>query len=209
GNSGLGFSIAGGTDNPHIGDDSSIFITKIIAGGAAAQDGRLRYDDFLCWVAKCFLLYFQTVDRILYVTFSTLVLHYILNKFFSQKTSFFSLVLSRTCPVILVQMPDALWFLVLITGLGFSIAGGVGNQHIPGDNSIYVTKIIEGGAAHKDGKLQIGDKLLAVNSVCLEEVTHEEAVTALKNTSDFVYLKVAKPTSMFMNDSYAPPDITN
>lgn len=50
---------------------------------------------------------------------------------------------------------------------------------------------------------------LQVNSVCLEEVTHEEAVTALKNTSDFVYLKVAKPTSMFMNDSYAPPDITN
>lgn len=48
-------------------------------------------------------------------------------------------------------------------GLGFSIAGGVGNQHIPGDNSIYVTKIIEGGAAHKDGRLQIGDKLMAVS----------------------------------------------
>lgn len=55
-------------------------------------------------------------------------------------------------------------------GLGFSIAGGVGNQHIPGDNSIYITKIIEGGAAHKDGRLQIGDKLLAVSKnavVCL------------------------------------------
>lgn len=50
-------------------------------------------------------------------------------------------------------------------GLGFSIAGGVGNQHIPGDNSIYVTKIIEGGAAHKDGRLQIGDKLLAVRAL--------------------------------------------
>lgn len=50
------------------------------------------------------------------------------------------------------------------TGLGFSIAGGVGNQHVPGDNSIYVTKIIEGGAAHKDGRLQIGDKILAVSS---------------------------------------------
>lgn len=48
-----------------------------------------------------------------------------------------------------------------------------------------------------------------MNSVCLEEVTHEEAVTALKNTSDFVYLKVAKPTSMYINDGYAPPDITN
>lgn len=52
----------------------------------------------------------------------------------------------------------------LLPGLGFSIAGGVGNQHIPGDNSIYVTKIIEGGAAHKDGRLQIGDKILAVRT---------------------------------------------
>ncbi|NXL09159.1 DLG1 protein, partial [Mesembrinibis cayennensis] len=179
GNSGLGFSIAGGTDNPHIGDDSSIFITKIIAGGAAAQDGRLRYDDFLCWVAECFLLYFkQWIEHFL-------LLLVVLSCYITFSISF------------------------SYRSLGFSIAGGVGNQHIPGDNSIYVTKIIEGGAAHKDGKLQIGDKLLAVNSVCLEEVTHEEAVTALKNTSDFVYLKVAKPTSMFMNDSYAPPDITN
>lgn len=45
GNSGLGFSIAGGTDNPHVGDDPSIFITKIIPGGAAAQDGRLRWSN--------------------------------------------------------------------------------------------------------------------------------------------------------------------
>lgn len=40
-------------------------------------------------------------------------------------------------------------------GLGFSIAGGVGNQHIPGDNGIYVTKIMEGGAAHLDRRLQV------------------------------------------------------
>lgn len=48
-----------------------------------------------------------------------------------------------------------------------------------------------------------------VNAVCLEEVTHEDAVAALKNTPDVVYLKVAKPTSVFMNDSYAPPDVTS
>ena len=29
GGSGLGFSIAGGTDNPHLGDDSAICITKV------------------------------------------------------------------------------------------------------------------------------------------------------------------------------------
>lgn len=39
---GLGLSIAGGTDNPHIGDDTSIYITKIIEGGAAFLDGTLR-----------------------------------------------------------------------------------------------------------------------------------------------------------------------
>uniref|UniRef100_A0A452SH55 Discs large MAGUK scaffold protein 1 n=1 Tax=Ursus americanus TaxID=9643 RepID=A0A452SH55_URSAM len=192
GNSGLGFSIAGGTDNPHIGDDSSIFITKIIAGGAAAQDGRLRVNDCILRVNE--------VD-VRDVTHSKAV------EALKEAGSIVRLYVKRRKPV-----SEKIMEIKLIKGpkgLGFSIAGGVGNQHIPGDNSIYVTKIIEGGAAHKDGKLQIGDKLLAVNSVCLEEVTHEEAVTALKNTSDFVYLKVAKPTSMYMNDGYVPPDITN
>ena len=49
-------------------------------------------------------------------------------------------------------------------GLGFSIAGGIGNQHIPGDNGIYITKISEGGAAYADGRLSVGDKLVAVRN---------------------------------------------
>jgi len=32
GSSGLGFSIAGGTDNPHVDSDPSIYITKLIPG---------------------------------------------------------------------------------------------------------------------------------------------------------------------------------
>uniref|UniRef100_A0A8C5PCL9 Disks large homolog 1 n=1 Tax=Leptobrachium leishanense TaxID=445787 RepID=A0A8C5PCL9_9ANUR len=192
GTSGLGFSIAGGTDNPHIGDDTSIFITKIISGGAAAQDGRLRVNDCILRVNE--------VD-VHDVTHSKAV------EALKEAGSIVRLYVRRRKPI-----TEKIMEIKLVKGpkgLGFSIAGGVGNQHIPGDNSIYVTKIIEGGAAHKDGKLQIGDKLLAVNTVCLEDVSHEEAVTALKNTSDFVYLKVAKPTTMFMNDNYAPPDITH
>lgn len=108
-------------------------------------------------------------------------------------------------------------------GLGFSIAGGIGNQHIPGDNGIYVTKIMEGGAASVDGRLAIGDKLVAVrtaanvrmlahfahsvhrltlpysfSSVCpqgernLENVSHEDAVAALKSITDKVTLVVGK-----------------
>jgi hypothetical protein len=52
-------------------------------------------------------------------------------------------------------------------GLGFSIAGGIGNEHVPGDVGIYVTKIIDGGAADIDGRLRVGDKLLAVRRLCI------------------------------------------
>lgn len=45
GSSGLGFSIAGGTDNPHVGADTAIYITKLIPGGAASNDGRLSIND--------------------------------------------------------------------------------------------------------------------------------------------------------------------
>ncbi len=51
-----------------------------------------------------------------------------------------------------------------VAGLGFSIAGGEGNQHIPGDNGIFVTKIIDGGAAEVDGRLAVGDRLLMVRN---------------------------------------------
>lgn len=54
-------------------------------------------------------------------------------------------------------------------GLGFSIAGGIGNQHIPGDNGIYVTKVMEGGAAQVDGRLMVGDKLVAVRDAVVSK----------------------------------------
>ncbi|XP_051781259.1 disks large homolog 4 isoform X2 [Erpetoichthys calabaricus] len=192
GNSGLGFSIAGGTDNPHIGDDPSIFITKIIPGGAAAQDGRLRVNDSILFV--------NDVD-VREVTHSMAV------EALKEAGAIVRLYIMRRKPI--AEKITEIKLIKGPKGLGFSIAGGVGNQHIPGDNSIYVTKIIDGGAAHKDGRLQIGDKILAVNNVCLEDVMHEDAVAALKNTADVVYLKVAKPTNVYLNDSYAPPDLTS
>lgn len=50
GGAGLGFSIAGGTDNPHYGNDTAIYITKLIPGGAANADGRLRVSDTILQV---------------------------------------------------------------------------------------------------------------------------------------------------------------
>uniref|UniRef100_H3CXF0 Discs large MAGUK scaffold protein 4 n=1 Tax=Tetraodon nigroviridis TaxID=99883 RepID=H3CXF0_TETNG len=192
GNSGLGFSIAGGTDNPHVGDDPSIFITKIIPGGAAAQDGRLSVNDCILFVNDVDVrevTHSQAVEALKEA--GAIVRLYVLRR---------KPAAEKVTEIKLIKGPK---------GLGFSIAGGVGNQHIPGDNSIYVTKIIEGGAAHKDGRLQIGDKILAVNNVCLEDVMHEDAVGALKNTAEVVYLRVAKPNNLFLTNSYNPPDLTS
>ncbi|XP_065267115.1 disks large homolog 3 isoform X4 [Emys orbicularis] len=189
GNSGLGFSIAGGIDNPHVPDDPGIFITKIIPGGAAAMDGRLGVND-------CVL-------RVNEVDVSEVV-HSKAVEALKEAGPVVRLVVRRRQPP-----PETILEVNLMKGpkgLGFSIAGGIGNQHIPGDNSIYITKIIEGGAAQKDGRLQIGDRLLAVNNTNLQDVRHEEAVASLKNTSDMVYLKVAKPGNVHLNDMYAPPD---
>ncbi|XP_053555046.1 disks large homolog 3 isoform X4 [Bombina bombina] len=170
GNSGLGFSIAGGIDNPHVPDDPGIFITKIIPGGAAAMDGRLGVGDCVLRV--------NDVDV-------TDVVHSKAVEALKEAGPVVRLLVRRR-----QSPPETIVEVNLLKGpkgLGFSIAGGIGNQHIPGDNSIYITKIIEGGAAQKDGR-------------------HEEAVAALKNTSDMVYLKVAKPGPVHLNEIYAPPD---
>ncbi|XP_030216702.1 disks large homolog 2 isoform X21 [Gadus morhua] len=192
GNSGLGFSIAGGTDNPHIGDDPGIFITKIIPGGAASEDGRLRVNDCILRVndSDVWEVSHSKAVEALKVAGS------IVRLYVRRRRPMLETVLE----IKLIKGPK---------GLGFSIAGGVGNQHIPGDNSIYVTKIIDGGAAQKDTRLQVGDRLLMVNNYTLEEVSHEEAVAILKNTSDVVYLKVGKPTNVYLSDPYGPPDITH
>lgn len=50
-------------------------------------------------------------------------------------------------------------------GLGFNIVGGVDQQYVVHDNGIYVSKIKEDGAAALDGRLQEGDKILAVINV--------------------------------------------
>ncbi|XP_059172698.1 disks large homolog 4-like isoform X2 [Physella acuta] len=177
GNSGLGFSIAGGSDNPHVGDDPSIYITKLIPGGAAADDGRLRLNDVIVRV--------NNVD----VSNTT---HAAAVDALKQAGRKVVLYVKRT-----KQPAENIMEIELIKGnkgLGFSIAGGKGNQHIPGDNGIFVTKIIEGGASELDGRLAVMDRLLAVNDINLEDVTHEEAVQALKNTQEVVRLTIAKPT---------------
>lgn len=73
-------------------------------------------------------------------------------------------------------------------GLGFSIAGGTDNPHIGDDTAIYITKLIPGGAASADGRLQVNDSILQVNDVAVVDVPHAVAVDALKKAGNTVKL---------------------
>ncbi|XP_037075107.1 disks large 1 tumor suppressor protein-like [Pollicipes pollicipes] len=187
GSQGLGFSIAGGRDNPHVGDDPSIYITKLIPGGTAATGGQLRVGDIIArvnGVSVANVTHEQAVDAL------------------RKAGTNVQLSVRRR------RQPRSEYLVQLelhkgSRGLGFSIAGGTGNQHIPADNGIYVTKIMEDGAAYQDGTMAVGDRLVAVDAGRGERqllnVTHEEAVAALKAVTDRVVLTLAK------HDGRTPP----
>ncbi|XP_029185251.2 LOW QUALITY PROTEIN: disks large homolog 1-like [Acropora millepora] len=191
GTTGLGFSIGGGTDNPHVDNDYGIYITRIIKGGAAAEDGRLNVGDCIVAVNDS-----STVN----------VTHQQAVEALKAAGGVVTLTLKRAKPKPLIgnQQTEEIILTKGTKGLGFSIAGGKGNQHMPNDDSIYITKIIDGGAAQQDGRLQVGDKIIRVNNSSLEDVTHEDAVTVLKKTQDRVVIVVAR-VGMSLTESPAVP----
>lgn len=78
------------------------------------------------------------------------------------------------------------------SGLGFNIVGGVDQQYVLNDNGIYVCKIKENGAAALDGRLEEGDKILAINGYKLEDRTHGVAVDLFRNAGEDILLRVQK-----------------
>ncbi|XP_022814320.1 disks large 1 tumor suppressor protein isoform X1 [Spodoptera litura] len=185
GGAGLGFSIAGGSDNPHVADDPHIYVTKLIPGGAAAAS-QLQINDAILQVND------TNVDNVTHAE----AVDALKKAGNTVRLKIRRRATEDTSNVLQVTKPEESVEIELVkggSGLGFSIAGGLGNQHIPGDNGIYVTKIMAGGAAHRDGRLRVGDKLLMVKNtshgdVNLDNVTHEDAVAALKATGERVLL---------------------
>ncbi|XP_062851736.1 synaptojanin-2-binding protein [Trichomycterus rosablanca] len=76
------------------------------------------------------------------------------------------------------------------SGLGFNIVGGVDQQYMINDSGIYVAKIKEDGAAALDGRLQEGDKILAINGCTLENLSHGESVELFRSAGEDVVLTI-------------------
>ena len=81
------------------------------------------------------------------------------------------------------------------SGLGFSIAGGQGATPFKDTSeSIFVSKITEGGTAMRDGKLAVGDKIVQINGVDVTDARHDQAVQMLTGLERFVRLVVERET---------------
>ncbi|XP_023264404.1 tyrosine-protein phosphatase non-receptor type 13 isoform X5 [Seriola lalandi dorsalis] len=76
------------------------------------------------------------------------------------------------------------------SSLGISVTGGVNTTVRHG--GIYVKAIIPKGAAELDGRIQKGDRVVAVNGKSLEGATHQQAVEVLRDTGQTVHLLLEK-----------------
>uniref|UniRef100_A0A1A8P945 InaD-like n=1 Tax=Nothobranchius rachovii TaxID=451742 RepID=A0A1A8P945_9TELE len=82
------------------------------------------------------------------------------------------------------------------SGLGLSIVGGRDTQL----DAIVIHEVYEEGAAARDGRLWAGDQVLEVNGVDLRGASHEEAITALRQTPAKVRLTVLRDEAQYRDE---------
>uniref|UniRef100_A0A673V066 PDZ domain-containing protein n=1 Tax=Suricata suricatta TaxID=37032 RepID=A0A673V066_SURSU len=159
---GLGISIAGGRGStPYKGDDEGIFISRVSEEGPAARAG-VRVGDKLLEVGQG----------------SSRTVH-------GPRRQGGSLSDPSGPP----RQRHVACLVRSEKGLGFSIAGGKGSTpYRAGDGGIFISRIAEGGAAHRAGTLQVGDRVLSINGVDMTEARHDHAVSLLTAASSTIAL---------------------
>uniref|UniRef100_A0A0L8GWG0 PDZ domain-containing protein n=1 Tax=Octopus bimaculoides TaxID=37653 RepID=A0A0L8GWG0_OCTBM len=84
------------------------------------------------------------------------------------------------------------------SGLGFSIAGGRDSDSFKTNDhqfssfleAIYISRIIDGAAAHRDGNLFVGDRILSINGIDMQDARHDQAVALLTGSDKEIKLVV-------------------
>ncbi|XP_061744554.1 inaD-like protein [Nerophis ophidion] len=79
------------------------------------------------------------------------------------------------------------------SGLGLSVVGGRDTQL----QAIVIHEVYDEGAAARDARLWAGDQILEVNGVDLRGASHEEAISALRQTPSRVLLTVLRDETRY------------
>ncbi|CAH1379549.1 unnamed protein product, partial [Tenebrio molitor] len=214
---GLGLSIAGGRGStPFKGDDEGIFISRVTENGPADLAG-LRVGDKVLTVNGVSVVNVSHYDAVEVLKESGPILILEISR---EVTKFVRDNVVRPAPVPRLEpnsLPpppeDVVVNKVLVhttlirdsRGLGFSIAGGKGSQPFKADSdAVFVSRITDGGVAHKDAKLCVGDRVVSINGVDLTGASHDQAVGMLTGLERFVRLTVERDVPVTKSNSPSP-----
>ncbi|XP_060730068.1 protein scribble homolog isoform X14 [Tachysurus vachellii] len=230
---GLGISIAGGKGStPYKGDDEGIFISRVSEDGPAARAG-VKVGDKLLEVNSVDLQGAEHHTAVEALRSSgTAVTMTVLRErmvepenpitttplrpeddYFPRERRSFGLPFNlEPGSTALSTGPCQRLATCLVRndkGLGFSIAGGKGSTpYRTGDMGIFISRIAEGGAAHRDNILHVGDRVISINGVDMTEARHDQAVVLLTGTSPTISLLVEREQasgSPGRTRSHSPP----
>uniref|UniRef100_A0A8C6FRT9 Protein scribble homolog n=1 Tax=Moschus moschiferus TaxID=68415 RepID=A0A8C6FRT9_MOSMO len=208
---GLGISIAGGKGStPYKGDDEGIFISRVSEEGPAARAG-VRVGDKLLEVNGVALQDAEHQQAVEALRGAGATVHMRLwrERMVEPENAVTITALrpeddysprerrggSLRLPLLPPEPPGpsrqrhVACLVRSEKGLGFSIAGGKGSTpYRAGDGGIFISRIAEGGAAHRAGTLQVGDRVLSINGVDMTEARHDHAVSLLTAASPTIAL---------------------
>uniref|UniRef100_A0A671XTL8 Protein scribble homolog n=1 Tax=Sparus aurata TaxID=8175 RepID=A0A671XTL8_SPAAU len=210
---GLGISIAGGKGStPYKGDDEGIFISRVSEEGPAARAG-VKVGDKLLEVNGVDLheAEHHTAVEALRSSGATVSMTVLRERMVEPENAITTTPLrpeddyfprERRSSGLTFNLettpsgPQQRLSTCLIRndkGLGFSIAGGKGSTpYRTGDTGIYISRIADGGAAHRDSTLHVGDRVISINGVDMTEARHDQAVALLTGTSPTIALLVER-----------------
>ncbi|XP_041103565.1 protein scribble homolog isoform X4 [Polyodon spathula] len=213
---GLGISIAGGKGStPYKGDDEGIFISRVSEEGPAALSG-VKVGDKLLEVNGVDLQgaeHHTAVEALrssgMAVSMSVLresmvePENAITTTPLRPEDDYFPRERRSSLPFPSDEEPErglqerlSTCLLRNDKGLGFSIAGGKGSTpYRTGDTAIFISRIAEGGSAHRDRILHVGDRVISINGVDMTEARHDQAVALLTGTSPTITLVVERDVS--------------
>ncbi|KAM9013707.1 protein scribble homolog isoform 12-T12 [Ara ararauna] len=221
---GLGISIAGGKGStPYKGDDEGIFISRVSEEGPAARAG-VRVGDKLLEVNGVSLhcAEHHVAVEALRGSGSSVSMTVLRERMVEPENAITVTALrpeddysprERRGGLRFPERPEGAapterYSTCLVRnekGLGFSIAGGKGSTpYRSGDTGIFISRIAEGGAAHRDGILHVGDRVISINGVDMTEARHDQAVALLTASSPTIALLVERQGVEQLSDGDVP-----